>query len=152
MNYINSYPTFKGRCCPTISRLKFKICHSIPVCITLYHALIIYVHSIYLETSRVCIHFSVHEHLVLNGICRESLDVTYQCVVNEVIKTSTTKNSTIVMATSKQLFIDYLLKSLSNGERYHLAGSFLEVVMAKFRFSCFSILLKLCMRLQTFCS
>jgi hypothetical protein len=69
---------------------------------------------------------------VANGTCRESLDMTYQCVANEVLKTPTIKNSTIVIAASKQFLADYLLKSPANVEGHYLVGSSLEVVMDKF--------------------
>ena len=82
--------------------------------------------------SRACIHLGVHDHHVLNGRCRELLDMAYQCVANEVMKTPIAKNSAIVMPSSKKFLADYLLKSPSNGEGHHLAGSSLEVVMDKF--------------------
>lgn len=42
------------------------------------------------------------------------------------MKTSTAKNSAIVMAMSKQFLIDYLLKSPSNGKDDHMAYLSLE--------------------------
>ena len=60
--------------------------------------------------SRVCIHLGVHEHPVSNGTYRESLDMTYQCVANEVIKTPTAKNSAIIMAAIKKFLADYFLE------------------------------------------
>ena len=51
--------------------------------------------------SIACIHHGVHEHHVSNGTCRESLDMVYQCVVNEVMRTPTAKNSTIVLVSEK---------------------------------------------------
>ena len=68
-----------------------------------------------------------------SGTCRESLDMTYQCVINEVWKTPITKNSTIVMATSKQFLANYVLKSPASDEGHYLVGLFLEVVMDKFK-------------------
>lgn len=56
------------------------------MCIALYHALKIYIHSTSLEMSRVCKHLGVHKHYMSNGTCRESLDMAYQCIANEVIK------------------------------------------------------------------
>ena len=116
------------------SRLEYKVCSSTPVCIALCHARILYVHFISSEMSKACIYLGVHDHHVSNGTCRKSLDIAYQCVANEVMKTSTAKNSTIVMATTKQFVADYLLKSPSNGERHHLASLSLEVVMDKYSF------------------
>ena len=82
--------------------------------------------------SRVCIHTNVHEYHASNDICRESLDMVYQCIFNEVMKTPTAKNFAIVMATSKKILAYYLLKSPSNDEGYHLACSSLKVVINKF--------------------
>ena len=65
--------------------------------------------------------------LHIQKACRESLDMVYKCIAQEVIKTSTTKNSVIVMATNKQFLANYFLKSPSNG--HLLVGSSLEVVM-----------------------
>jgi enoyl-[acyl-carrier-protein] reductase (NADH) len=98
----------------------------------LCHTRITYIHSTYVGMSRVCIHLGVHDHHVSNGTYRESLDMTYQCVANEVLKTPTAKNSAIVMAVSKQFLADYLLKSFANVKGHHLVGSSLEVVMDKF--------------------
>ena len=117
---------------PKKSRLECKVCHSTPVCIVVYHAHIIYVHSTSSEMSRTCIYLGVHKHSVSNGTCRESPDMAYQCVASEVMKTSTAKNSAIVIAANKQFIADYLLKSPPNGDGHHLASSSLEVVMDKF--------------------
>jgi hypothetical protein len=121
-----------GDVAPEKSRLECKVYRSTPVCLALCHARILYVHSTSSKMSRACIHLGVHEHPVSNGTRRESLDMAYQCVANEVIKTSTAKNSTIVMATSKKFLADYLLKTPSNAEGHHLVGESLEVVMDKF--------------------
>lgn len=56
----------------------------------------------------------VHDHPASDGTCRESLDMAYQSVANEVMKTPIVKDSIIVMVASKQLLAYYLLKSLSN--------------------------------------
>ena len=71
------------------------------VCIALYHARILYVHSTSTEMSRTCIHFGMHDHLVSNDICRELLDMAYQCVENEVLKIPTATNLAIVLGVSK---------------------------------------------------
>ena len=99
--------------------------------IALGHARIIYVHSTSSKISRICIYLGMHDHFLSNGTCRESLDIAYQCIVNEVINTPIANNSAIVMAASKRFIADYLLKFPSNGEGHHLAGSTLEVVMNK---------------------
>jgi hypothetical protein len=82
--------------------------------------------------SKACIHLGVYEHHVSSGTCRESLDMTYQCVATEVMKTSPATNSAIVMASNKKILTDYRLKSPSNSKGHHLVGSSLEVVINKF--------------------
>ena len=82
--------------------------------------------------SSTCTHLGVHDHHPANHTCRETLDMTYQCVANEVLKTSTSKNLAIILATSKQFLVDYLLKSPASGKNQQLVGSSLEVVMEKF--------------------
>ena len=112
------------------SRLKCKVYHSTSLCIALCYACIIYVHSTFFGMSRVCIHLDVYEQLVSNGTCCESLDMAYQCVAKKVIKTPTTKKYSIVMASGKQLLANYLLKSPSNDEGYHM-GRFVTGVNLK---------------------
>ena len=125
-------PFFVGNVPPIRSTIKCKVCRSIPIFIALYHARIIYIHSTSVEMSRACIHLGVHDHPVANDTCRESLDMAYQCVANEVLKTPTAKNLAIIMALSKQFLVDYLLKYSASGENHHLVGSSSEVVMDKF--------------------
>ena len=102
------------------------------VCITLCRAQIIYIHSTFVGMSMTCSHLGIDDRPLANDTCRETLDMAYECVANEVLKTPTSKNSAIVMISSKRLLTDYLFKSLASGEHHHLVGSFLEVVMDKF--------------------
>ena len=81
-----------------------KVCHAAPICLGVCHAKIIYLHSQSSNMSYVCIHLGVHNHLLSIGVCRDSLDMAYQCVANEVAKTLIAKNSTIVMAASKMFW------------------------------------------------
>ena len=121
-----------GDVAPTRSTFEYKVCRSRRVCIALYYARIIYVHSTFIEMSRFCIHLGMHDHLVSNGICHESLVIAYQCVANKVLKTPTATNSTTVLGASKIFLADYLLKSPTVGEGHQLVGSSLEMVMDKF--------------------
>ena len=75
----------------TKSTVECKVCRSTHVCIILCHAQIIYIQSRVVAMSKSCIHIGEHDHLVANDTCRESLDMAYQCVANEVLKTPTTK-------------------------------------------------------------
>ena len=74
------------------STIDCKVCPSTHVCIALCHARIIYIHSTSVEMSRTCTHLGVYDHPLANDICHEALDMTYQCVANEVLKTPTSKN------------------------------------------------------------
>ena len=113
-------------------RLECKVCYLMRMCIVFCHVHLIYVHSTFPGMSRACTHLSVHEDHVLNDTWCQSLDMTYQCVANKVMKIPTAINFAIIMAASKKFLADYLLKFPSNGEEHHLAHSSLEVVMDKF--------------------
>ena len=82
--------------------------------------------------SMTCSHLGVDDHPLANDTCHKILDMIYEYVANEVLKTPTSKNLAIVMATSKQFLANYLLKSPYNGKNHHLVGSFLKVVIDKF--------------------
>ena len=64
---------------------------------------------------------------ISKGTCRDYLDIVYQCVANEFMKTA--KNFVMVLVANKHFLTDYVLKSSSNGVGHHLANSSLEVVM-----------------------
>ena len=108
-----------------------KVSHFTLVCIASCHARIIYIHSRSIGIFRACIHLGVHDHHVTNDTCRQSLDMAYECITNEVLKIPTAKDSAIVMAASKQFLADYLFKSSANVEDHHLVGLSLVVVMVK---------------------
>ena len=112
--------------------LECKISQSTLMCIALCHVLIICVRSTSLEMLKPYIHSNIHEHHVLNGTCHESLDMTYHCIVNEVMKTPPAKNCAIVMGVSKQFLTYYLHKFPPNDKGHHLVGSSLEVILIKF--------------------
>ena len=90
-----------GDVAPARSTFECKVCQSPPMCIILCHARILYVHSTSTKMSRACIHLGMHDHHVFNDICHESLDMTYQCVANKVLKTSIATNSAIVLDANK---------------------------------------------------
>lgn len=95
-------PFSAGDVAPKNTILECKVCRSMAMCIALYHARTIYVHSTSLGMSKACIHQGVHEHPIWNGKCRKLLDTTYQCIANEIMKTPTTKNFAIFMAVKKK--------------------------------------------------
>ena len=111
-------------------KLHYEICHTVPPCIDVCGARVIYVHSITFGMSHTCIHLRVHKHPISQRICHESIDMAYQFVTKEASKTPNTKIN--VWATSKQFFADYLLKTPLVGESIHLHEVTLEAVMYKF--------------------
>ena len=53
--------------------------------------------------SRACIHLGAFDQPISNDTCGELLDMAYQCVAKEVMKTPTAKNFAVVMIGNKQL-------------------------------------------------
>jgi hypothetical protein len=53
----------------------------------------------------------MHNHLVSDGICQETIDTISSLVAQEVSKTLTAKNSAIAMAASKEFLDKYLIHS-----------------------------------------
>ena len=125
-------PFAVGNVAPIRSTIEYKVCCFTHVCIALCHAQIIYIHFTSIGMSSACIHLGVHDHHVANDTCCESLDMAYQCIANEILKTPTVNNLVIVMAASKKFLVDYLLKSPACGEGQNFVGSSLEVVMDMF--------------------
>ena len=89
---ITPTPFIVGKDSSEKSKVQCKVCHAALICLDACYANIIYVHLQSSNMSRTCIHLGVHNHLVSIGVCRESLDMAYQCVANEVFKIPTTKN------------------------------------------------------------
>ena len=74
---------------PTRSTIECKVCRSTLVCIILCHAQIIYIHSTFVGMSKTYIHLGIHDHHLANDTSHEALDMTYQYVADEVLKTLT---------------------------------------------------------------
>lgn len=74
-----------------------EVCRYTPIYIALCHALIIYVHSTFLGILRICMQLGVHGHPILDTTCHKSLDMTYKCIANVVIRTPTAKNLPITL-------------------------------------------------------
>lgn len=115
------------------SIMQWKVYHTPLISLSLCLARIYYVHSTTLDMSHVCIHPGHDNYLISNGMCRESIDIAYQCIAKEVGKPPTAKNSTIVIVANKQLFANYLLKSPIPRMKNHLKEASLELVMDKFQ-------------------
>jgi hypothetical protein len=80
--------------------------------------------------TRVVVHIGCHVHPISDGVCLDSLDLMCDCVAQEVTTTPNTKNSAIVMASSKKFLADWLLRPTSG--QAHLQGASLDDVMDKF--------------------
>lgn len=117
---------------PEKTKVQYKVCHAAPICLDVFHAKIMCIHSKLSNMSCVCVHLGFHNHHVSIGMCHESLDIPHQCVANEVSKTPTTKNSSIVIIANKYSLEYHILKSPHLREKNHLHGPYLELVMDKF--------------------
>jgi hypothetical protein len=90
------------------STLVCKVCKVPPTCINFCPGRIYYILGKN-DMTRVCIHLGMHNHLVSNGICRETLDTISGLIAQEVSKTPTAKTSAIAMAASKEFLDKYLI-------------------------------------------
>jgi hypothetical protein len=81
--------------------------------------------------TRACIHLEMYKHLVSDGICQETIDTIFDLIGQEVLKTSTAKISTIVLAVNKEFLDGYLIHS-GLGPKEMLWGKALEDVWDKF--------------------
>ena len=64
--------------------------------------------------------------------CKKPVDFVYQCIASKVYKTPNAKNSTIVMAASRNFFSNYTLKTLTLREKHHIQSISFKNVMDKF--------------------
>jgi hypothetical protein len=99
-----------GHLPPLDSILVCKVCKVPPTCVNFCNARIYYVLS-KSDMTRLCIHLGMHNHLVSDGICQETIDTISSLVAQEVSKTLTAKNSAIAMAASKEFLDKYLIHS-----------------------------------------
>lgn len=84
-----------------------------------------YIHSTSLDMSRARVCLIVHNHPMFTRVHRESLDMGFQCVANEVSNTLTAKNLATIMIVTKKCIIDYILNPLLKGESsisWHFIG------------------------------
>jgi hypothetical protein len=73
----------------------------------------------------------MHNHLVSDGICRETLDTISGLIAQEVSKTATTKTSAIAIVASKKFLDKYLIHN-GPGSKKMLRGQELEDILDKF--------------------
>jgi hypothetical protein len=119
-----------GHLPPLDSILVCKVCKVPPTCVNFYNARIYYVLS-KSDMTRACIHLGMYNHLVSDGVCRETIDKISTLVAQEVSKTPTAKNSAIAMAASKEFLDKYLIHN-GPGPKKMLRGQELEDVLDMF--------------------
>jgi hypothetical protein len=96
---------------PTLSTssLGCKFCHAPPHCIISYNGIIYYVvHKLH-SLSRMAIHLGIHNHLIMDGKCKESLEEIRRLIVEEVNHTPDMKMSLIFLSVSKTFWLDICL-------------------------------------------
>jgi hypothetical protein len=65
--------------------------------------------------SRVAIHLGVHNHLVTNGKCRESIKETRRLIAKEVDCMLNANISLISLSVGKTFLVSYLFDDSNNG-------------------------------------
>ncbi len=66
--------------------------------------------------SRATIHLGVHNHLIVDGKCRESLEETRRLIVEEVVCTPNAKMYVISLSARKTFLARQLLDDCSDGK------------------------------------
>jgi hypothetical protein len=72
--------------------------------------------------SRAVIHLGVHNHLITNGKCQESIEETRRMIVEEVDRTLDVKIFLISLSASKTFLVSYLLDDSTDGTMELLKG------------------------------
>jgi hypothetical protein len=72
------------------------------------------------------IHFGVHNHLVIDGKCRESLDETRRLITKEVVYTPNAKTFAIPFNVSKTFLARHLFDDCTDGTVELFKGEQLE--------------------------
>jgi hypothetical protein len=86
--------------------------------------------------SRITIHLRTHEHPVVEGMCKESLEQIKVLVEGEVFHTLNAKFFTITLNASKAFLAHHLFNENGKGPMEILQGEKLDKVMDKFQPMC----------------
>lgn len=113
---------------PLKSTFMCKVCLTPPSCLAICDAQLYHVTSANPAMHRAFVHLGHHNHPVAEGVCRDSLDLTYEFLASEVSRTPKATNSAIQMAASKNFLADFLFKTPTPGEKQPS----LESVMDRF--------------------
>jgi hypothetical protein len=114
------------------STLICKVCKVLPTCVNFCDACIYYVRG-KSDMTRACIHLRMHDHPVFDGICQETLDTISGLIAQEVSKTPISKNSAIVVATSREFLDKYFIHS-GPGSKKMFQGKEPKGVLDKFEY------------------
>jgi hypothetical protein len=82
---------------------------------------------------RTTIHLGTHEHLVVEGMCKESLEEIKVLVEGQVFRTPNAKTFAITLNASKAFLAHHLFNESGKGPMKILQGEKLDKVMDKFQ-------------------
>jgi hypothetical protein len=74
----------------------------------------------------MAIHLGVHNHPIVDGKCRESLEETRKLIINKVDRTPNTKMFVISLSASKTFLTKHMFDDCSDGKVELLKGEQLE--------------------------
>ncbi len=101
---------------PFASSFGCKFYHAPPFCIAGCNGKIYYVvHKLHF-LSKATIHLGVHNHPIVDGKCKESLEETKRLIIKEVNCTPNVKMYVISLSANKTFFAKHLLDDYSDGK------------------------------------
>ncbi len=106
--------------------LQCKFCHAPPFCVVDYNGRKYFVLHRFQFMSRVAIHFDVHNHLVMDGKCWESIEKIRRLNVKQLDRTPNAKIFVISFSVSKTFLASYLFNDYSDGIMEFLKGEQLK--------------------------
>ena len=100
-----------GKC-----KLVCKYCKVIPSYLAVCHCKLFYAVSKDPNMSRACIHIGTHKHLVAKDNCQDAMDQIREEIKVQIVKTPSTKASTIEIAVEKELLMKGLINEDGDGK------------------------------------
>jgi hypothetical protein len=101
---------------PLASSFGCKFCHVPPLYIAGYNGRIYYVvHKLH-SLAKSAIHLGVHNHPIVDGKCKESLEEIRRSIAKEVDRMPNAKMSMIFLSASKTFLARHLLNDCSDGK------------------------------------
>lgn len=130
VNHLSPY--YVGSNPPKKLKLQCKVCYTIPICIDVCGATIIYVHSTTPGMSCACINLRVHKHLVPRGICCEPINNGLYVFCKRGEQNIQCIKLCYRNGNEPTILSGLLVINIWCGDKYHLHKVSLEVVMDKF--------------------